>query len=151
MRRRAAARGPACPPGSGAPARVEHGRRHVDELHRVVVAPARAVRARELDDHRHVHERLVQHAAHVADRVVLAEHLAVVGGDDDERVLVAAARLQRRDQLAERGVHRRDLAVVVGVDELRAPPSVSSAGISWVKSPFRAMRSALGRSRDQTS
>jgi hypothetical protein len=88
---------------------VERGRRDVDELHRPLVAPARVLRAGELDDHRHVHERLVEHAAHVADRVVLAQHLAVVGGDEDERVLVAAARLQRRDELAERRVHRRDL------------------------------------------
>ena len=46
------------------------------------------------------------------DGVVLAEHLAVIGGHDDERVLAPPARLQRCDELAQRRVHRRDLAVV---------------------------------------
>ena len=54
----------------------------------------------------------------MADDVVLAEELAVVGGDHDERVLVAARAFRVGDQLTERRVHRQDLPVVVGGDEL---------------------------------
>ena len=107
--------GPACPAAPARPPSREHGRRDVDEFCTgVSTRPRGRVAPGNFTTIGMCSERLVEHAAHVADVAVLAEQLAVVGGDDDERVLVPAARLERGDQLAERRVHRGDLAVVVG-------------------------------------
>ena len=51
----------------------------------------------------------------MAERPVLEEFLAVVGGDDDQRMLEHAALLERVEEPAELFVHRRDLGVVHAV------------------------------------
>src|SRR5262249_59648583 len=80
-------------------------------------APAGVVRARELDGERDAEDRLVEHLADVSHLVVLAEEFSVIGGDDHERVLPATTGPQGSEELAERLVHERELAIIVRSDE----------------------------------
>ena len=89
------------------PQQVEHGRRDVDQprRRRARAGGDASGPAEEQGDH---HRAVVDEEA-VGPLAVLAEALAVVRGEDDERVV---ARAERRGQPADGGVHVRDLAVV---------------------------------------
>ncbi len=69
------------------------------------------------DDERHDQRRLV-HAVVVEVAVVVVERLAVVAVDDDDGVLGQPARLQRREDALDGGVHIGDGAIVLGNDVL---------------------------------
>jgi hypothetical protein len=89
---------------------IEDGRREIDERD-VLGDDAAGGNPGPGDDQRYVHRR-VEEVVAVAERPVLEEFLAVVGGDDDQRMLENAALLERVEEPAELFVHRRDLRVV---------------------------------------
>src|SRR6185295_14920504 len=76
-------------------------------------APLEAGRA---DEERHV-DRAVEEKLAMEDPPVLHELLAMIGGDDHDRPLEEAARLEIREQRAELGIQIGDLAVVETAEE----------------------------------
>ena len=103
---------PARSDGSGSFADFEHRRQHVDELHLLSHAAALPLVAGELHDERHAVE-LVEEAAAVEPEAMVEELLAVVGEEDDERVVVQPVLLELTDEAAELTVAERDVAVVL--------------------------------------
>ena len=111
------------------------------------------------DDQRHVQRRLVgEHA--VGQLAVLAEALAVVRGDDDERR--ARERREAIEQRAERAIDERDLAVVrlravlrreirraactASADRRRGPSAKNCAGCWPIQSSARDTTTSARRS-----
>jgi hypothetical protein len=96
--------------------KVEDGRGHVDELDDLVAHDGRHTAGRD-DDERYAHLGFVERLA-VADHAVLVEALAVVGGDDDERIVEEPARGELVEEPGDLGVHRHDGRVVEVDDRL---------------------------------
>ena len=98
---------PAC---FGASDEIEDGGSDVDVLDRRADAAGR-IAARQLDDERHVHRRVVEEQA-VLLLAVIAETLAVIGQQHDRRLLVEGRRAQPIEQASDDLVRVSDLAVV---------------------------------------
>ncbi|MFO0980451.1 MAG: hypothetical protein U1E76_01690 [Planctomycetota bacterium] len=98
--------------------RGEHGRHHVDQPHDARLALLRG-HARAAEDEGHVQRRLVDQMA-MGVLAVLAQALAVVGGDHHHRVLELAARAQMIEQATQLVIEECDLAIVGPGRELLA-------------------------------
>jgi hypothetical protein len=96
---------------AGQPEDAEHRRHDVNGADRAVVRPSRRQHAREPPDERHADGRVVDEDA-VRLLAVLAEALAVVGGQDDQRVIEDAGRAEPVEEAADALVGLRDLRVV---------------------------------------
>jgi hypothetical protein len=92
--------------GQRRPHRLEQRRHHVDALHLALDARAAAAAARQLEHQRDA-DQLVEQAAAVEPAPVVEELLAVVGHEEDERVVVEAQRLQLAHEAAELAGRRR--------------------------------------------
>ena len=90
---------------------VEHGRRYVEQVHRLLVAHAGGQHALEPHQQRDAHQLVVDRVG-VAQRAVVVELFAVVGDEDDERVAGVTAGVEVFEQAPHVGVHRRHLAAV---------------------------------------
>ena len=93
--------------------RVEDGRHHVHRLDQPrILRPARRIRrrGRVVDQHGHALDAVVEQL--LLAQPVVAEVVAMVGGEDDQRVLPAAEPLQRRPHPAEMRIHLGDQPLV---------------------------------------
>ena len=94
---------------------VDQRRHDVDRLGEALDPRARSLpAARIADDQRDV-KALVEEAA-FAEQEMVAHHLGMVGGEDDDRVVPGAGCLDRRPDAAELRVDLRDHAVVERAD-----------------------------------
>ena len=110
-------------PGGVGAQRLEEGRHQIDRLdQRVAHGAARRVGRRGgiEDDQRDLRRRLVEQV--LLAQPVVAEIVAVVGGEHDQRVLEQAALFHEGEQAPELVVDLLDQAHVVR-DDLRAPRS----------------------------
>ncbi len=96
--------------GRGQPGELEHGREEIDEPYRALEA-ASLRNPRRAHQERHVQRRLIGEEA-VQALLVLAEPFAVVGEDDERRVVAEPERAERVLEAAEELVGPRHLAVV---------------------------------------
>ena len=78
---------------------------------RTTAADAAGRDARRADDQRHAQHALVDEDAVIA-LAVLAERLAVIAGDDDDRPIQQAPAVERLEQPADLRVGKRDFADV---------------------------------------
>ncbi len=93
--------------------RVEHGRHHVDardEARLCAAAGGVGTRRRIVDDHRHALHGVVEQF--LLAEPMIAEEVAVVGGEHDQGVLPAAEPFERVPQLAEMVVDLLDQALI---------------------------------------
>ena len=122
-RSRSAAAG--CPPsasserpviagGTAAPSSAEHGGRDVDSCAGAATRVAGPRAAGQLHQQRHLDRLAVEEDA-VLVLAVLAQPLAVVGEQDDQRAVVDPELSQLGDQVADHRVGGGDLAVVGGL------------------------------------
>ena len=89
----------------------QNGGHHVDQRHHALDPHRRSHHSgRKADDQRHA--QVVVGDAAVRQPVVLAERLAVVGGDHDDRAVEHTAVAQRLDQAPDLAVGDRDVGVV---------------------------------------
>ena len=92
----------------------EGGRHHIDEPCHARDGPPRRNAARIAKDQRHTERSFVEILPMGECVAVLAEALAVIGGEDDERGIEPARALETVEQPSQLGVDRCDLSVVEG-------------------------------------
>ncbi len=121
---------------------VDEGRQQVHQRH-VRGDAAGAEQARRVQDERHARGALEE--VHLVPQAPLAQHVAMVGGDDDDGVVGQAGRRERFQQLAELAVDIADHGVVAvaGVADLLVGDAVFVAVVELVHAA--AERIAVGR------
>ena len=122
--------------------RVEHGGGDVQRADHPAGASARFDPARPRHDQRHPYRLLVEGV--FPEHAVLAKHVAVVGGVDDQRILLQAPGAQRRQDAADHPVHAGDQPPVSGTGALRF--RLGGAGQAGVRAPpAQVLRYRLAR------
>ena len=117
---------------------LRHRRQQIEAVVEAAVRDARLA-ARPLEDERDMAGRIIRGRVLRIDRE-LAHVLAVVGGDDDRRVVVDALRAQQVEHFADERVRVADAAVVAVHDALEARHIRGAARHARV---FRACRVAV--------
>ena len=125
---------------------IEDGRRHVDMLGEGLDhAAARAGGdQRRLDDHGHPHRGVERRL--LAPAPMIAQHLAMIGGEDDQRVVIGAELLQRRDHAADMMVELRDQAVI---GRARLPPGWAVVRVRDIQRQLRVHLQPLQAERHE--
>ncbi len=128
---------------------VEQRRHDVDRFGEAVdPAPAALLAARIADDQRDV-KAAVEEAA-FAEHEMVAHHLGMVGGEDDDRVVPGAGCLDRCPDAAELRVDLRDHAVVDRADLRGTRPRPKSRTLPFAPGrKFRLSSAWRARSRDR--